>query len=126
MTLVAVSAMSAAAAEPTLVDKAKAVIVKDAGGKVLYFASEETLKLALFVPLKNSYVDSVIKATTAETEALGGTVEVFDANFDAATLTLNNGKVNVMPAQEAKLTPAQIQVLAAYVWGLSNKAPAKP
>ncbi len=39
---------------------------------------------------------------------------------------VNNGKVNVMPAQEAKLTPAQIQVLAAYVWGLSNKAPAKP
>jgi len=26
------------------VDKAKAVIVKDAGGKVLYFASEDTLK----------------------------------------------------------------------------------
>ena len=39
---------------------------------------------------------------------------------------VNNGKVNVMPAQEGKLTPAQIQVLAAYVWGLSNKATAKP
>ncbi len=39
---------------------------------------------------------------------------------------VNNGKVNVMPAQEGKLTAAQIQVLAAYVWGLSNKAPAKP
>ena len=39
---------------------------------------------------------------------------------------VNNGKVNVMPAQEGKLTPAQIQVLAAYVWGLSNKAPTKP
>ncbi len=39
---------------------------------------------------------------------------------------VNNGKVNMMPAQEGKLTPAQIQVLTAYVWGLSNKAPAKP
>ncbi len=40
---------------------------------------------------------------------------------------VNNGKVNVMPAQEGKLTEAQIHVLTAYVWGLSNKpAPAKP
>ena len=34
---------------------------------------------------------------------------------------VNNGKVNVMPAQAAKLTEAQINVLAAYVWGMSNK-----
>ncbi len=34
---------------------------------------------------------------------------------------VNNGKVNVMPAQEGKLTDAQIHVLASYVWGLSNK-----
>jgi cytochrome c oxidase cbb3-type subunit 3 len=33
-----------------------------------------------------------------------------------------NGKTNQMPAQEEKLTPAQIHVLAGYVWGLSNKA----
>jgi cytochrome c oxidase cbb3-type subunit 3 len=33
---------------------------------------------------------------------------------------VNNGKVNQMPAQEGKLTTAQIHVLAAYVWGLSN------
>jgi cytochrome c oxidase cbb3-type subunit 3 len=39
---------------------------------------------------------------------------------------VNNGKVNVMPAQEGKLTAAQIHVLAAYVWGLSNKPTAKP
>jgi cytochrome c oxidase cbb3-type subunit 3 len=39
---------------------------------------------------------------------------------------VNNGRTNVMPAQEGKLTPAQIHVLAAYVWGLSNKAPVKP
>jgi cytochrome c oxidase cbb3-type subunit III len=34
---------------------------------------------------------------------------------------VNNGKVNQMPAQEGKLTGEQIHVLAAYVWGLSNK-----
>jgi cytochrome c oxidase cbb3-type subunit 3 len=39
---------------------------------------------------------------------------------------VNNGKMNQMPAQADKLTAAQIQVLAAYVWGLSNNsAPAK-
>jgi cytochrome c oxidase cbb3-type subunit 3 len=40
---------------------------------------------------------------------------------------IQNGKVNVMPGQEGKLTEAQIQVLTAYVWGLSNRpAAAKP
>ncbi|PKO62474.1 MAG: cytochrome-c oxidase, cbb3-type subunit III [Betaproteobacteria bacterium HGW-Betaproteobacteria-18] len=34
---------------------------------------------------------------------------------------VNNGKVNVMPAQGEKLTEAQIHVLTAYVWGMSNK-----
>lgn len=32
-----------------------------------------------------------------------------------------NGKHNEMPAQQGRLTEAQIRVLAAYVWGLSNK-----
>jgi cytochrome c oxidase cbb3-type subunit III len=36
---------------------------------------------------------------------------------------INNGKTNQMPAQEGKLTDAQIQVLASYVWGLSHKTP---
>ena len=35
---------------------------------------------------------------------------------------INEGKINQMPAQAAKLTPEQIKVLAAYVWGLSNKS----
>ncbi|MBD7958949.1 MULTISPECIES: cytochrome-c oxidase, cbb3-type subunit III [Comamonas] len=34
---------------------------------------------------------------------------------------ITNGKMNEMPAQDKKLTPAQIDVLTAYVWGLSNK-----
>lgn len=33
---------------------------------------------------------------------------------------INEGKVNQMPAQAEKLTPAQIHVLTAYVWGMSN------
>jgi cytochrome c oxidase cbb3-type subunit III len=35
---------------------------------------------------------------------------------------INEGKINQMPAQAAKLTLEQIKVLAAYVWGLSNKS----
>ena len=34
---------------------------------------------------------------------------------------IHEGKTNQMPAWEKKFTPAQLQVLAAYVWGLSNK-----
>lgn len=37
---------------------------------------------------------------------------------------VNNGRTNEMPAQEGKLTDAQIHVLASYVWGLTNKAQA--
>lgn len=40
----------------------------------------------------------------------------------AITAMINNGKTNQMPAQAGKLTDAQISVLSAYVWGLSNKA----
>ena len=45
---------------------------------------------------------------------------------NAIVAMVNNGKVNQMPAQADKLTAAQILVLAAYVWGMSNNgAPAK-
>ena len=45
----------------------------------------------------------------------------------AIVAAINNGRGGVMPAQEGKLTDAQIHVLASYVWGLSNKpAAAKP
>jgi len=40
---------------------------------------------------------------------------------NAIIAMVNNGKTNQMPAQEGKLTDAQINVLTAYVWGLSNK-----
>jgi cytochrome c oxidase cbb3-type subunit III len=38
---------------------------------------------------------------------------------------INNGRTNQMPAQAGKLTDAQIHVLSAYVWGMTNK-PAAP
>ena len=41
---------------------------------------------------------------------------------NAIVAMVNNGKVNQMPAQEGKLTDAQLHVLASYVWGLSNPA----
>ena len=45
----------------------------------------------------------------------------------AIVAMVNAGKVNDMPGQAGKLTEAQIHVLTAYVWGLSNKpVPAKP
>ena len=41
---------------------------------------------------------------------------------EAAILAMiNNGKNNVMPTQGEKFSPAQIHVLASYVWSLSNK-----
>ena len=39
---------------------------------------------------------------------------------DAIIAMVNHGKTNVMPAQGTRLTPEQIHVLTAYVWGLSN------
>jgi len=44
---------------------------------------------------------------------------------NAIVTMVNNGKVNQMPAQADKLNASQISVLASYVWGLSNNAPAK-
>ena len=41
---------------------------------------------------------------------------------NAIVAIINKGKLNQMPGQEGKLTPAQIHVLASYVWGLSNRA----
>ena len=43
---------------------------------------------------------------------------------DAIVNMINKGKMNEMPAQKDKLTEDQIKVLAAYVWGLSNKSAA--
>jgi cytochrome c oxidase cbb3-type subunit 3 len=39
---------------------------------------------------------------------------------------VTQGKLNQMPAQEGRLTPSQIHVLSAYVWGLSQPAIQKP
>ncbi|GAB3767136.1 cytochrome-c oxidase, cbb3-type subunit III [Ramlibacter monticola] len=46
---------------------------------------------------------------------------------NAIVAMVTGGKTNQMPAQEGKLTEAQIHVLASYVWSLSHKpASAKP
>jgi cytochrome c oxidase cbb3-type subunit III len=45
---------------------------------------------------------------------------------DAVVAMVNKGRTNVMPSHAARLTPEQIHVLAAYVWGLSNQAPVAP
>jgi cytochrome c oxidase cbb3-type subunit 3 len=42
---------------------------------------------------------------------------------DAIVAMVNNGKTNVMPAQQGRLAPEQIHVLAAYVWSLSQSGP---
>ena len=46
--------------------------------------------------------------------------------LDAVIQMINNGKTNQMPAQQGRLTEAQIHVLTAYVWGLSNNNGNKP
>lgn len=39
---------------------------------------------------------------------------------DAIVAMVSHGKLNVMPAQQGRLTPEQIHVLAGYVWSLSQ------
>lgn len=41
---------------------------------------------------------------------------------DVIVAMVTNGKTNVMPAHDSRLTPEQIHVLAAYVWSLSQSA----
>jgi cytochrome c oxidase cbb3-type subunit III len=45
---------------------------------------------------------------------------------DAVVAIITHGKNNAMPAFEQRLSPEQVQVLTAYVWGLSNPASVKP
>jgi cytochrome c oxidase cbb3-type subunit 3 len=45
---------------------------------------------------------------------------------DAVVAMITKGKSNVMPAHASRLTPEQIHVLTAYVWGLSNTSSTSP
>jgi cytochrome c oxidase cbb3-type subunit 3 len=45
---------------------------------------------------------------------------------EAIVAMVTQGKLNQMPGQEGRLTPSQIHVLSAYVWGLSQPATPKP
>ncbi|WP_280156016.1 cytochrome-c oxidase, cbb3-type subunit III [Piscinibacter sp. XHJ-5] len=44
----------------------------------------------------------------------------------AVVAMINKGRTNVMPAHRTRLTPEQIHVLSAYVWGLSNPPTTSP
>lgn len=52
---------------------------------------------------------------------LSDNIWLHGAGEAAIIARIKEGKVNQMPAQEGKLTPEQIKVLAAYIWGLSHK-----
>lgn len=46
---------------------------------------------------------------------------------EAAVISMiTQGKRNVMPAHGSRLSPEQVHLLSAYVWGLSNKAAVAP
>lgn len=49
---------------------------------------------------------------------------LYGGDIDTIMETINKGRNNLMPAQEAKLSNGKIHLLAAYVWGLSNNAEA--
>jgi cytochrome c oxidase cbb3-type subunit 3 len=49
---------------------------------------------------------------------------LYGGDIDTIMETINKGRNNQMPAQEAKLSNGKIHLLAAYVWGLSNNAEA--
>ncbi len=54
------------------------------------------------------------------TPNLADNIWLHGAGEAAIIKRINEGKTNQMPAWETKFTPAQIHVLTAYVWGLSN------
>ncbi|WP_353093798.1 cytochrome-c oxidase, cbb3-type subunit III [Methylibium sp.] len=51
---------------------------------------------------------------------LGDRIWLHGWGEEAVVRMINEGKTNQMPAHAGRLSDAQIQVLAAYVWGLSN------
>ncbi len=48
-------------------------------------------------------------------------VWLYGSSEKAVTETIQKGRNGVMPAHEAILTPERIQILTAYVWGLSHQ-----
>lgn len=51
-------------------------------------------------------------------------VWLFGSSEASIVDTILNGRENVMPAQERNLSPDQIRILTAWVWGLSNQGQA--
>ena len=52
-------------------------------------------------------------------------VWLFGSSEASIVSTILNGRENIMPPQEGILNEDQIRILTAWVWGLSNPAPAK-
>ncbi len=52
---------------------------------------------------------------------LSDTIWLHGWGQEAIIAMINTGKTNQMPAQQGRLSEAQIKVLASYVWGLSNR-----
>ncbi|GAB4057058.1 cytochrome-c oxidase, cbb3-type subunit III [Uliginosibacterium sediminicola] len=48
---------------------------------------------------------------------------LYGFGLDKVIAAINGGHNGMMPAQEGKLSAGQINILSAYVWHLSNKAP---
>jgi cytochrome c oxidase cbb3-type subunit 3 len=46
---------------------------------------------------------------------------LYGGSIDTVMETINKGRTNQMPAHKTILTEGKIHLLAAYVWGLSNK-----
>ena len=47
---------------------------------------------------------------------------LYGGSLDAVVAQITNGRTSTMPPQGRLLTPEQVQVLAAYVWGLAQPA----
>ena len=72
------------------------------------------------------YVDQGVPGLTSWFEAALATPFHFETRLipdeQAIIERIKQGKTNQMPAWRGKFTEAQIHVLTAYVWGLSNPA----
>jgi ribose transport system substrate-binding protein len=111
-----------------------------AGGEGAAAATEaepeaEAPKIALFTPLKNSYVNAVVETSTETAEGLGGSVEVFDANFDAQRQSsqiqdaIASQKFNafiVYPLDAAGVVPVVEEAIAADIEVATETTPVGP
>jgi cytochrome c oxidase cbb3-type subunit III len=92
----------------------------------LYGGPHDSVKAALGKP-KFAACAACHGADGKGMQAVGApnlTDDIWLHGYGEATILamVNTGKTNVMPAQGDKFSPAQVRVLAAYVWRLSNSS----